>query len=182
MKTAWIQGATLATAMVSFSFESHAQYLLSRHDRGTALAVSGFGGFGFERGGVGRVQLELQHHFTGTYEGPMIGVGLSASGGWGGHYAIGGRFQWDIKVFPNTAFFLSPYIGADFGLWYNGCGGGPCLGFGLMPYAGLEWRIIIANRLLLGVRLPGIVVPFWLGYSTPYWFAFEGGVTIGITI
>ncbi len=182
MKTSSIFRAALATAMVSIASESHAQDVLSQHDRGTALVVSGFGGFGFDRGGAGRVQLELQHHFGGIYQGPMLGIGLSAAGGWGGYYALGARLQWDIKLFRNTAFFLSPYIGADVGLWYNGCSGSACLGFGVMPYAGLEWRIIIANRLLLGLRLPGIIVPVWLGYATPYWFGLEGGVTIGITL
>lgn len=169
-------------AALSVTQTAQAQNVLSGHSRGMAVALNATGGWGYW-GGRARLNPEFQLHFGGNYEAHMLGLGLAFAGGYGNYLALTARYQYDIKPISNVAFFISPYAGADIGMvFYRGsCGGtNDCAAFVLSPAVGLDLKLIIVDRLLLGIRPIGLVFPLGFG-GYGYGYGFEGGVSIGIT-
>jgi hypothetical protein len=169
-------------AALSVTTTAQAQSALSGHSRGMAVALNATGGWGYW-GGRARLNPEFQLHFGGNYEAHMLGIGLAFAGDSGNYLALTARYQYDYKPIGNVAFFISPYAGADIGMvFYNGvCGGSNnCAAFVLSPMLGLDLKLIIADRLLLGIRPIGLVFPIAFGGRNSGW-GLEGGVSIGIT-
>jgi hypothetical protein len=176
-----------ALAALAIPSVSQAQSGLSAHSRGRALALNALAGAG-SVGGRARAHLEYQQHFGPSYHEHMVGVGLSLAGGGAPFLGVSGRYQYDFKPIENVAFFLSPYAGLELGLAFAPCGGSgatlsdTCAGFGLAPVAGLDLKLIVVDRLLLGLRPVGLVFPIGFGGLAGATWGFEGGITIGLTL
>ncbi len=181
-----IAGAAALGAALSLSNTATAQNIINSNSRGQAIALVGGGGAGIWGGG-GRVDIEYQMHFNRRYEGLGIGVGVTLPL-WAG-FGIGaeGRIIYDWQPISNVAFFVTPYGGlsAGFWSWTYGCGaGGPCAGaswFWLGLEAGLELKVVLFDRLMLGLRPVGLSVPFLIGNGFNAGFGYHGGGTIGVT-
>jgi hypothetical protein len=180
--------AALFVAALALPSIGHAQSGLSAHSRGRALALNALAGAG-SVGGRARAHLEYQQHFGPAYHEHMVGVGLAFAGGGAPFLGVTGRYQYDFKPIDGVAFFLSPYGGLEVGIAFAPCGGGSgpaltdtCAGFGLAPVAGLDLKLIVVDRLLLGLRPVGLVFPIGFGGLASASWGFEGGVTIGLTL
>jgi hypothetical protein len=186
MKHWKIAGAALIGAALSLSNTASAQNILGSNSHGQAGVLTFGGGYGGWGGGA-RVDLEYQNHFGGGYRGAGFGVGLTLPL-WAG-FGIGAeaRFIYDWQPIPNVAFLITPYVGLSAGFWsWNGyCAGGSCAGsaaFWFGPELGLELKVVLFDRLLLGFRPLGINLPFvlhnnGLNFGWGYHAAFSIGVT-----
>jgi hypothetical protein len=167
-------------AALSVTQTAQAQNVISGHSRGLAVALNATGGWGYW-GGRARINPEFQLHFGGNYEAHMLGLGLAFAGESGNYLAVTARYQYDYKPIGNVAFFISPYAGADIGMVFYRCGGtNDCAAFALSPMLGLDLKLIMFDRLLLGIRPIGLVFPIGFGGRLSGW-GLEGGVSIGIT-
>ena len=182
MKLKLLAGASVLGAVLMTANTAQAQNVLGGNSRGQAAALYAGGGYGFAGGG--RLDLEYQRHFGGSYQGAGLGLGLTLPL-WGG-WALGfeGRFMYDIQPIAGTAFFITPYIGASLGFWgcWSGNGSGCNGAFWVGPEAGLDFKVILFDRLILGLRLPGLSVPLvfapgGVGIAWNLYGAFNIGVT-----
>jgi hypothetical protein len=187
MKHNKVAGIAIVGAALALSPAAEAQNVINANSHGQAGALIALGGFG-GWGGGGRIDLEYQLHFRGRYEGPGLGLGVTLPL-WAG-FGIGfeGRFMYDIQPIAGTAFFITPYVGLSTGFWswaYN-CGGGgrTCVGAGyfwLGPELGLDFKVVLFDRLLIGFRLPGFSLPILVGNNAGIGWGFHAGFTIGVT-
>ncbi|MBL8679777.1 MAG: hypothetical protein JNK05_11455 [Myxococcales bacterium] len=180
MKHNYLAGAAVLGAALAFSTTANAQNVINANNHGMAGALNFAGGYGY-LGGGGRLEIEYQFHFNRRYEGPGIGLGIQLPF-WAG-FGIGfqGRFIYDIQPISNVAFFITPYGGLSLGFW-NYCEAGRCGGFWVAPELGLELKVVLFDRLLLGFRPIGISIPFAFGgWRDSVWWGYHAGFTIGVT-
>ncbi len=118
-----------------------------------------------------RINPELQFHRESRYGGHALGLGI-AFVPWpnegGPSFAFAPRYQFDHQLVPGTPFFVSPFVGLDVGLGvFNVFNGNePRFRFVLAPSAGVDVKILLGQRMVLGFRPIGVTVPmFWGGPS-----------------
>jgi hypothetical protein len=176
------KGAALAVAAITLALSNtaSAQSAVSGNTRPNAFSFNVGPAIDLETGGAtARINPEFQVHFGGRYEGPAFNIGLDILPQFRGVVlAVAPRFQYDVQLLPGTAFFLSPYGGMDIGLRTSSGGSA----FVMAPVVGLDLKVIVVNRLLLGFRPIGIMVPLTfagggVGASIGYDIAFSIGVT-----
>jgi hypothetical protein len=181
MKHGKIAGVALVGAVLSVSQIASAQNEIKSNSHGQAGVLNfggGYGGWGFGA----RVDLEYQLHFNRRYEGPALGLGLTFPLWAGFGLGFEGRFMYDIQPIPNVAFFIAPYLGLSTGFWSYcyylvGCYGA----FWLGPELGLDLKIIIFDRWLIGLRPIGFSVPFFVGDRFNWGWGYHGAFLIGVT-
>jgi hypothetical protein len=184
MKHSYFAAAAVLGATLAISTTANAQDVVGDNSRPTAFVGNFGGGFGSGFGG-GRVELEFQYHMRGRQQGPGFGVGLLVPLWAGAGIGAQGRFMYDIQVIPNVAFLITPYVGLSAGFWNRWCGGGRdgyCGGGWIGPELGLELKLILLDRLLIGIRPVGLSLPIGLGYGNDwFWWGYHGAFIIGVT-
>lgn len=159
-----------------------------------AFAFNGGPLVGILGGGIyGRLNPEFQVHLGRGFQGHALNVGLAAvywPNEGGPSACLAARYQYDHQLVRGTPFFVSPYVGLDAGLGiFNVADGGTVRYRGvLMPSAGLELKVVLARRLLLGFRPLGFTFPVFLGGTSSsgaflyeYDVLYEVGATLGAT-
>jgi hypothetical protein len=157
-KTLALAFAAVTTAL---SGTAAAQSVLGGNSRPNAFSFNVGPWINLESGGAtARINPEFQVHFGGRYEGPAFNIGLDILPQFRGVLlAVAPRFQYDVQLLPGTAFFLSPYGGMDIGLTTSS----GASAFVMAPTVGLDLKVLLVNRLLLGFRPIGIMVPLFFG-------------------
>lgn len=186
MKHWQIAGAALVGAALSLSQTASAQNIINSNSHGQAGVLNFGGGYGGWGGGA-RVDLEYQLHFNRRYEGPGIGLGVTLPL-WAG-FGVGfeGRFMYDIQPISNVAFLITPYIGLSTGFWSwtAYCNGAGCTGAGAFwigPEGGLDLKVILFDRLMIGLRPLGISLPFvFHNGGANFGWGWHGAFILGVT-
>lgn len=179
-----LSGAVVAVALTAAASNADAQSLLGSYSRGSAIALNAgsyinFYDYGDYRTFRGlRLNPELQFHGRGAYAYGGAAIGVDMYPGYYNMMAIGMSVRgfYDIPVISGAAFYLSPYIGATFGAVL-----GNNAGFFVSPSAGLELKLVLVDRVLLGFRPIGIGMPIVFNQSTNVNFGYDAAVTLGIT-
>jgi len=94
--------------------------------------------------------------------------------------------MYDIQPIPNVAFLITPYIGLSTGFWSWSayCYGAGCTASGAFwigPELGLDLKIVLFDRLLLGLRPIGFSLPFVFHNRANFGWGYHGAFTIGVT-
>lgn len=101
-----------------------------------------------------RMNPEFQYHFSGRYQGPMVGLGLDVLVP-GVVLAFTPRFAWDFQLVSTLPLLLAPYAGLSFGGVFSEF----VNGFVVMPSLGLDVKFVLLERILLTARPIGLNVP-----------------------
>lgn len=108
--------------MTGLTWSTDAQAVPSELRPGTKANNFDFGprfGYGFgHKNPVASGWLDYLYHFSGTQEGPAIGV-AALVGGWKNYFgfASGFMFEWDFLLVPgkNLGLYLGPHVVAGYG-------------------------------------------------------------------
>lgn len=161
-------GARTANAQTSQATAPRAS-TVTPVERSRAFVVNGGPLLGIR--GVGlfaRINPEWQLHRGTRFEGHTFNIGPSIM--WwpnegGPSVSLSARYQFDHQLVPGTPFFVSPYVGLEAGMgFFNLLGedSEPRFVFVGAPIAGLEVKLLIGQRLVLGFRPIGLTMPFFI--------------------
>jgi hypothetical protein len=120
-------------------------------------------------GAFGRINPEIQLHRAPRYEGHAFNIGLAIviwPNEGGPSFSVAPRYQFDHQLVPGTKFFVSPYAGLDLGLGvFDVFSDSSEVRFALIaaPLAGLDVKLLLSNRMVLGFRPIGVTVPVFIG-------------------
>jgi hypothetical protein len=178
-------GFALALSLSAFAPQGHAQTVESTRSR--AFVVNGLLMIGVPAGFYGSINPEFQLHRENRFGGHALNLGAAFTlwpNEFGPSAAATARYQYDQQLVPGTPFFVSPYVGVNAGLGiFNIINGGePRFRFIATAVAGLDVKLIFAQRMLLGFRPIGIMVPvFFGGPVVTALVIYDIAITLGFT-
>lgn len=155
-------------------------------ERSRAFVVNGGPLIGVLGGGVfARVNAEWQLHRGNRYEGHSFNIGPAVM--WwpnegGPTVSLAARYQFDHQLVPGTPFFVSPYVGLEAGMGFFDLifeDSQPRFEFVTAPMAGLDVKVLLGPRLVLGFRPIGFTMPFFI---SPERFAYDVIYDISFTL
>jgi hypothetical protein len=179
--------SSLAAALLGLTADASAQTVEVNRRNAFALNVGPMIGI-LGGGEYVRINPEFQLHQGRRFDGHMFGIGLAVVP-WpnerGPSFAVSARWQYDHQLVSGTPFFVSPYAGADVGLGIFDLvdSDGPLrFRFVAAPMVGLDVKLVINERWLLGFRPIGITVPLFIGGpSVTVDVLYDISFTVGLT-